>query len=183
MVPIFLPGFAANADAPCDRRQRQRVAYYAVAAEGLLLLDLDSADGTALNSIQRIGCNLVERAGRGPLVLSCSEGRRGRHAGGAARWPGDGQRLHQQIGALFENAAPDVNFQMSVLPGQTGVDIRVPFTQSDAVGFTYGEIKPLSASGLNTFNSQVNNWDLPLPVQAITYDAHGNIYLGFPGIQ
>ncbi len=30
----------------------------------------------------------AERAGRGPLVLSCSEGRRGRHAGGAARWLG-----------------------------------------------------------------------------------------------
>jgi hypothetical protein len=29
-----------------------------------------------------------ERAGRGPLVLSSSEGRRGRHAGGEARWLG-----------------------------------------------------------------------------------------------
>jgi hypothetical protein len=47
------------------------------------------------------------------------------------------------------------------------------------VGFQFGEIKPLSASGQRSFNRQVGNWNLPGAVQAITYDGLGNVYLGF----
>jgi hypothetical protein len=94
-----------------------------------------------------------------------------------------GQAAHEQIAELLQNAAPNVNFRMAIDPGKTGVDIAVPSANASSVGFAYGEIKPLSSSGLRTFNQQVNNWNLPIPVQGIAYDASGNIYLGFPGIK
>jgi hypothetical protein len=30
-----------------------------------------------------------------------------------------------------------------------------------------------------SFNRQVANWDLAAPVQPITYDANGRLYMGF----
>jgi hypothetical protein len=68
---------------------------------------------------------------------------------------------------------------MRVLPGQTGVDVTVGQKYVDQVGFQYAEIKPLSACGEARFNQQVLNWNYPEPVQAITYDASGNVFLGF----
>jgi hypothetical protein len=75
------------------------------------------------------------------------------------------------------SARPSATFNVG--RGQTGVDVEVRGQQSiDAVGFQYGEIKPLTASGEATFNRQVSNWNLPASVQAITYDAAGRVYLG-----
>ncbi len=75
---------------------------------------------------------------------------------------------------------PEANFAFRVLPGQTGVDVTVLGQESiDAVGFEFGEIKPQTASGEATFNRQILNWGSPGSVQPITYDAAGNVYLGF----
>ncbi len=57
-----------------------------------------------------------------------------------------------------------------------------PNSVSD-IGFQFGEIKPLSPYGVRSFNTQVTKWNLPGPVQAITYDKAGNIYLGFPKVK
>jgi hypothetical protein len=46
------------------------------------------------------------------------------------------------------------------------------------VGYQFGEIKPLTRSGESTFNQQLQRWGVG-PVQAITYDAAGNVYYGF----
>ncbi|MGA8650775.1 MAG: hypothetical protein ACLP19_11520 [Xanthobacteraceae bacterium] len=62
---------------------------------------------------------------------------------------------------------------------RTGVDVEIEQESIEAVGFRYAEIKPLSASGQSKFNQQVLNWELSEPVQAITYDAAGNVFLGF----
>jgi hypothetical protein len=65
------------------------------------------------------------------------------------------------------------------------VDIFVPKEYVETVGFQYGEIKPNTLSGQKTFNNQVWNWQNNgklrpgSTVQAITYDANGNVYWGF----
>jgi hypothetical protein len=91
-----------------------------------------------------------------------------------------GNYAHIAAADVLQSLYPDVNFRFSVLPGQTGVDVQVLGQKSiDAVGFQYGEIKPLTGSGEASFNRQTLNWNLPAPVQAITYDAAGHVYRGF----
>jgi hypothetical protein len=94
-----------------------------------------------------------------------------------------GNKAHEATAALLEKLYPEVaqegGFTIRVLPGQTGVDVTVGEDFVDQVGFQYAEIKPLSASGERRFNQQVLNWNLPENVQAITYDANGNVFLGF----
>ena len=90
-----------------------------------------------------------------------------------------GNYAHSQIVNLLQSQYPNADFDFNVRPGQTGVDVEVGQTSIGAVGFQYGEIKPLTPSGEASFNRQVQNWSLPGPVQAITYDAAGHVYLGF----
>ena len=90
---------------------------------------------------------------------------------------------HQHIADLLQAAAPDVKFEFRVNPGQTGIDITVPSQSAADIGFEFGEIKPLSVSGLRRFNTQMRSWNPPGPVTAITYDASGRIYLDFPGVR
>ena len=48
------------------------------------------------------------------------------------------------------------------------------------VGYPLAEIKPLSPSGERRLIKQIENWGFdPKQVQAITYDANGNLYYGF----
>ena len=96
-----------------------------------------------------------------------------------------GNAMHENVADAFRKQFPDVEFQFSVKPGQRGVDIVVPDEDVGEVGFKYGEIKPNTASGQNTFNKQVQNWlnNGTIPqgsvVQPITYDANGSIGFGF----
>jgi RHS repeat-associated protein len=91
-----------------------------------------------------------------------------------------GNYAHLAVADLLQAQYPDANFAFSVRRGQTGVDVEVLGQSSiSAVGFQYGEIKPLTPSGEASFNRQVQNWGLSAPVQAITYDAKGGVYLGF----
>jgi len=75
---------------------------------------------------------------------------------------------------------PNVDFDFRVLPGQRGVDVTVLDAEGiSQVGFEFGEIKPLTASGERTMLRQIPKWGLkPVQVQPITYDAQGNIYYG-----
>ena len=62
------------------------------------------------------------------------------------------------------------NYLFSVVPAEDVI----------LTGFGYAEIKPLSASGERTLTRQIGNWGLDIrQVQAITYDAKGNVYFGF----
>jgi hypothetical protein len=91
-----------------------------------------------------------------------------------------GNYAHLAVTDLLQAQYPDANFAFSVRPGQIGVDVEVLGQSSiNAVGFQYGEIKPLTPSGEASFNRQVQNWSLSAPVQAITYDAKGRVYMGF----
>jgi len=91
-----------------------------------------------------------------------------------------GNYAHLAIADLLQSQYPDADFAFSVRPGQIGVDVEVLGQSSiNQVGFQYGEIKPLTSSGEASFNRQVQNWALPAPVQAITYDSQGNVYRGF----
>jgi hypothetical protein len=90
-----------------------------------------------------------------------------------------GNFAHGATADLLQKLYPDVNFELRVLPGQTGADVTVPEKFINDVGFQFGEIKPLTTSGEGSFDRQVLNWNLPAPVQPITYDAFGNVYLGF----
>ena len=64
--------------------------------------------------------------------------------------------------------------------GMTGIDMSVPAEFSKRLGFTHIEIKPNTASGLKTFNTQVRKWGYdPATVKAVTYDAQGNLRWGF----
>jgi len=92
-----------------------------------------------------------------------------------------GNYAHYAIEQLLRQRYPDVNFIFRTRPGQTWLDVEVTGERSsiDAVGFGYAEIKPLTAAGKARFNRQVLNWDLSEPVQPITYDAAGHVFLGF----
>jgi 1,4-alpha-glucan branching enzyme len=58
--------------------------------------------------------------------------------------------------------------------------MSVPAEFSKRLGFTHIEIKPNTASGLKTFNTQIRNWGYdPATVRAVTYDAQGNLRWGF----
>jgi len=64
--------------------------------------------------------------------------------------------------------------------GQTGIDLSVDPKFVKQLGFEHIEIKPNTASGLKTFNSQVTKWGYdPATVRAVTYDAQGNLRWGF----
>jgi hypothetical protein len=77
------------------------------------------------------------------------------------------------------NQAPDAELILNRSPLR-GVDIKVPPGAVERLGFRFAEIKPLSNPGYYRFNRQIARWKLSDPVQLITYDHDGNIYLGFP---
>jgi len=89
-----------------------------------------------------------------------------------------GNYAHQEIADLLPDLYPGVPFELRVLPGQRGIDVTVPDKFVSQVGFVFGEIKPLTPSGEAAFNRQLEQWGVG-PVQAITYDAAGNVYYGF----
>jgi hypothetical protein len=90
-----------------------------------------------------------------------------------------GDYAHEAIVKLLQRLYPDANFIFRVGRGQIGPDVEVEQEWINAVRFRYGEIKPLTASGQSRFNQQVLNWELSEPVKPITYDAAGNVLLGF----
>jgi hypothetical protein len=90
-----------------------------------------------------------------------------------------GNYAHRETADLLQGLYQGENFVFRILPGQVGVDITVLGDSIKAVGFRFGEIKPLTISGEGSFMRQVQNWNLPAPVQAITYDALGYVYRGF----
>lgn len=89
-----------------------------------------------------------------------------------------GNYAHEQIANFLKRLYPEVVFGFRVLPGQRGIDVEVLDDPTGEVGYRYGEIKPLTRSGESIFNRQLQEWGVG-PVQAITYDAAGNIYYGF----
>jgi hypothetical protein len=90
-----------------------------------------------------------------------------------------GNYAHEAIEKLLRQRYPDAKFIFRTRPGQIGVDVTVEQKWVDIVRFHFAEIKPMTASGRASFNRQVFIWDLPEPVQPITYDAAGNILWGF----
>jgi hypothetical protein len=90
-----------------------------------------------------------------------------------------GNYAHDAIEKLPRQRYPGANFVFRTRPGQTGVDVEVEQKWIDVVRFRFVEIKPMTASGRTRFNRQVLNWDLPEPVQPLTYDAAGNILWWF----
>ena len=88
-----------------------------------------------------------ERAGRGPLVLSCSEGRRGRPAGGAARWLGGPATAK---GSAPKPAGGQI-FQASHAARKLGRNIRL-VTRNNVVGSLGpdGRLKFLSAPAISS---------------------------------
>jgi len=85
---------------------------------------------------------------------------------------------HGKIGDLLGELYPGVEFILRVRRGQRGIDVEVPDDSVGRVGYKFGEIKPLTSSGEAAFNRQLQEWGVG-PVQAITYDAAGNVYYGF----
>lgn len=91
-----------------------------------------------------------------------------------------GNYAHQATADLLQGLYPGAEFIFRIRPGQVGVDITVVGEEAiKAVGFRFGEIKPLTASGESSFIRQVESWNLPARVEAITYDALGYVYREF----
>ena len=89
-----------------------------------------------------------------------------------------GNYAHEKVADLLKELYPGVTFDFRVLPSQRGIDVEVPDDFVGQVGYQFGEIKPRTPSGEARFNRQLQEWGVG-PVQAITYDATGNVYYGF----
>ena len=89
--------------------------------------------------------------------------------------------LAQDVCCGLQKLHPDVDFVLRVRPSQQGIDVSVREAEDIAkLGFAHAEIKPRSASGEKKMRQQVWKWEYdPSTVQAITYDANGNVYFGF----
>jgi len=91
-----------------------------------------------------------------------------------------GKYAHLRMTEILRDIYPDVRFTTRVGPGQRGVDVSVPKARVEDVGFAHAEFKPDTASGQRSYLRQLARWGLrPDEVQAITYDALGNVYIGF----
>ncbi|MGF7170017.1 hypothetical protein FHS91_001686 [Sphingobium xanthum] len=91
-----------------------------------------------------------------------------------------GQEAHVQAGARLQTQLGAWGVINRTAPGRTGVDISVDPIYANRLGFEHIEIKPNTASGLKSFNTQVKNWGYdPATVSAVTYDAQGNLRWGF----
>lgn len=81
---------------------------------------------------------------------------------------------------MLQNLYKGVDLILRAEPGQRGIDVSVPGEHIARLGFAHAEIKPLSASGEKRMRQQIFKWEYdPSTVQAITYDANGNVYFGF----
>jgi hypothetical protein len=91
-----------------------------------------------------------------------------------------GIHAHEKAARILQDRYTDVPLVLRVARGEQGVDVSVPEKYIASVGFAHAEIKPLSASGEKKLRQQVFKWEYdPSTVQAITYDANGNVYFGF----
>jgi hypothetical protein len=86
-----------------------------------------------------------------------------------------------QIGGLVQKAAPNGSVILRITSGTNGIDIAVRPEASAAIGFRLAEIKPMTNSGFRSFSAQVARRKLANDVLAITYNAKGDIFYGFPG--
>ena len=94
--------------------------------------------------------------------------------------PAFGNYAHVQAGEIVKSLYHDVPLVLRLAPGQRGVDVSVPGPYIARLGFAHAEIKPLTTSGEKKMRQQVWDWEYdPSTVQAITYDANGNVYFGF----
>jgi hypothetical protein len=86
-----------------------------------------------------------------------------------------------QIGGLVQKAAPVGAVILRTAPGMSGIDIEVQAGNTPATGFQLAEIKPMTNSGFRSFRAQVARGKLADHGLAITYNAKGDIFYGFPG--
>ncbi len=98
-----------------------------------------------------------------------------------------GNATHELIADWLRQQYKGVNveFKFQVKPNQRGVDVTVLKDGWRQTGFKFAEIKPRSTSGQSAMTRQVRNWvkggkvNSWNKVKAITYDADGNIYIGW----
>ena len=86
-----------------------------------------------------------------------------------------------QIGSLVQKAGPSVTMILRTALGMSGIDIEILTEDAPAVGFRFAEIRPMTKSGFRSFSAQVARGKLADDVLAITYNAKGDIFYGFPG--
>jgi hypothetical protein len=91
-----------------------------------------------------------------------------------------GNHAHRETGSMLQDLYKGVGLILRVEPGQRGIDVSVPPEHIAKLGFAHAEIKPRSESGEKKMRQQIGKWGYdPSTVQAITYDANGNVYFGF----
>jgi hypothetical protein len=89
--------------------------------------------------------------------------------------------MHERIGMMLEKRYRGVQMEMRLKPGQRGVDIEVLNPRDvSRTGFRFADIKPRTPSGQTRLSAQLEKWGMNAQeVRPITYDAKGNVYLGF----
>lgn len=102
---------------------------------------------------------------------------------GTARF---GQKIEGPIQRWLEEQFPESDFFVRTGKGRTGIDAQAVGPKDP--GFGFAEIKPRTPSGQKKFMSQMERWGRkpgPGPVPgpentiSLTYDAEGNIYVGW----
>ncbi len=119
-------------------------------------------------------------AERGQTLIGKVEPPQGVKAGSADF----GNAMHRRIVDLIRLKYPSATIKDNVDVGQNGPDIEV-LQGADEVGYRFAEIKPDKPWQVGNMFRQVMRWIgagiVPAgeKVQAITYDANGNVYLNF----
>jgi hypothetical protein len=96
-----------------------------------------------------------------------------------------GNEAHDVASQMLMNELKDRGIPLGAIivrtgSGTKGVDMSIDKVYTYLVGYSHIEIKPNTASGLKSFNSQLSRWGLDSSsVQVVTYDANGNIRWGF----
>ncbi len=92
--------------------------------------------------------------------------------------PAVGNDIHDEFGSALakQTGTKPSDWIMRTRPGQNGVDAEFIGPSSRHPGFTYGELKPFTQHGFDTFMKQLDAWNLPPgQTQLWFYNRHGII--------
>ncbi len=119
------------------------------------------------------GARAAEAASAAERALECEKAASRAKFGSAELGNYAHSRFEQAL--LEQTGTKPKHWFMRTRPGMTGVDATYRGPEELFPGFRHAELKPLSRSGFNTFQRQLNRWALPEDTQLWWYNEHAII--------